>query len=349
MSLPTTARQYRIPNFGNIDTALVLTEGEVPTPTANDVLVKIHAASLNYRDLLVVQGRLPGTKENLIPGSDSAGEVVAVGDRVAKWKIGDRVIPNFNTAFLHGDLTEELRAFGLGGNIDGVLTEYQIFPAEALLRVPEHLTYEQAASLPCAAITAWNALQGPVPLKGGDYLLVQGTGGVSTFGIQIAHALGAIVIATSSSDAKLEIAKKLGASYGINYKTTPDWEQEVLKITGGRGVDHVIEVGGPATLLKSIAAVRYAGHIHNIGFVGGFQTDLTALQVTSALLIKGITFRSVLIGTVAQFEDLNRLITALKIVPVVDKSFEFTEATEAYKYLASQQHVGKVVIRVAST
>jgi len=347
MSLPTTTREYRVPKTGSID-YLTLTESPVPTPTANDVLVKVRAVSLNYRDILLVLGLYPGAKENPIPCSDAAGEVVAIGDRVTKWKAGDRVMANFSIAHLHGDITPEIQAQSLGANADGTLTEYRILPAEGLVRIPEHLSFEQAATLPCAAVTAWNAFQGPVPLKGGDYVLIQGTGGVSVFGIQLAHAIGATVIATSSSNEKLEIAKKLGADFGINYKENPDWEKEVLKITGGKGVDHIIEVGGASTLLKSIASVRYAGWIHNIGFLAGFESDVKPSDLTAGMLFKAAIFRGILVGTVSQFEDMNRLISSHKIIPVVDKVFEFTQAKEAYQYLQSQKHVGKIVIRVSS-
>ncbi|KAH8092188.1 hypothetical protein BXZ70DRAFT_951599 [Cristinia sonorae] len=343
----TTTREYRVSKTGSID-GLELTEGPVSAPTGNDVLVKVHAVSLNFRDLMVVLGRYPGTKENVIPCSDAAGEVIGVGDRVTKFKPGDRVMANFSPAHLHGDVDAEIQKASLGANSDGVLLEYRTFPAEGLVRIPEHLTYEQAATLPCAAVTAWNALHGPTPLKGGDFVLVEGTGGVSVFAIQFAHALGATVIATSSSDEKFGIAKKLGAAFTINYKKIPDWEQEVLKITGGRGVDHVIEVGGVATMLKSIAATRYAGWIHNIGFLAGLETEVKASEITNVILFKAIMLRGILIGSVSQFEDMNRLISGQKIVPVVDKVFEFTGAKEAYKYLQGQKHVGKVVIRVAN-
>jgi len=348
MSLPTTTREYRIPKTGSID-CLTLTEGTVPTPAGNDVLVKIRAVSLNFRDIVAAQGLYPGAKENPVPCSDASGEVIAVGDRATKWKVGDRVVANFCTSHLYGDIDQEIQSHSMGANSDGVLTEYRIFPAEALIHMPKHLSFEQAATLPCAAVTAWNAFNGPVPLKGGDFVLVQGTGGVSVFAIQFAHAIGATVIATSSSNEKLEISKKLGADYLINYREKPDWEQEVLKITGGKGVDHVIEVGGAGTLAKSIAAVRYAGWIHNIGILASVDDGLTPYALTGAMLFRAVILRSIWVGSVSQFEDMNRLINSHKILPVVDKVFEFTEAKEAYQYLQSQQHVGKVVIRVSSS
>ncbi|THH33201.1 hypothetical protein EUX98_g988 [Antrodiella citrinella] len=296
---------------------------------------------------MVIRGQF-GAK-GIVPCADGAGEVIAIGDRVTKWKVGDRVLANLSTGHLHGDMTPEIQATALGVEIDGTLTEYKMLPAESLVSIPDHLTFEQAATLPCAAVTAWNALNGPTPVKGGDYVLVQGTGGVSLFGIQLAHAIGATVIATSSTSEKLEVATKLGADFVINYKETPDWELDVLDITG-RGAHHIIEVGGPNTLLKSIKAVRHAGWIHNIGFLAGSNSDVNPSEITSSLLRKGVIFRGILMGSVSQFEDMNRLISSHKIVPVVDKVFEFDQVKDAYKYyLESQNHVGKIVIRVAST
>ncbi|KIP06634.1 hypothetical protein PHLGIDRAFT_72382, partial [Phlebiopsis gigantea 11061_1 CR5-6] len=328
---------------------LTVREFSVPQPKATEVLVKIHAASLNvrrFRDLIIANGTYPAAKnEGLVPCSDMAGEVVAVGDAVAKWAVGDRVSANFNINHIFGDLTSENKDTALGGGIDGVLTEYRVFPSESLVRIPEHLSYEEASTLACAAVTAYNALLGPIPLKGGDWVLIQGTGGVSIFGLQLAAASGANVIATSSSDDKLEIAKKLGATHVINYKKTPDWEKEVLKITGGRGVDHIIEVGGPGTLNKSLESVRIGGSVHVIGFVAGRDAD--ASQLPLQVLFKAATLRGILIGSRTQFEDMNRLIDARQIKPVVDSVFAFEQAQDAYAHLASQKHVGKVVIKVS--
>ncbi|KAI0758950.1 NAD-P-binding protein [Fomes fomentarius] len=344
MSVPQKTREYRLPKVDGFHN-LTLQEAEIPKLRATQVLVKVHAVSLQYRDLIVAKGQYPlGQKENVVPGSDMAGEIVAVGDSVEGWKVGDRVSANFSTDHLFGDITEEIKKTGLGAPIDGVLTEYKVLPAHALVHIPEHLSYEEASTLPCAAVTAYNALLGPNPLKGGDIVLVQGTGGVSIFGLQIAVASGATVIATSSSDEKLQIAKKLGAAHVINYKKTPDWDKEVLKITSGRGVDHVIEVGGPGTLLKSLNAVRYGGSIDVIGFVAG-QADVNSLPLQ--VLGKAILLRGILIGSRAQFEDMNRLISAVKLKPVVDKVFDFEHVRDAYAYQDSQQHVGKVVIKVS--
>jgi len=343
MPIPTTTRQHYFPKFGNI-TDLTPREVSLAPPKSFEVLVRIHAVSLNYRDLLGAWGKYPQSKPDLVPCSDAAGEIIAIGEDVTGFKEGDRVLANFSLDHLHGDITPEIQGTALGGSIDGVLTEYRTFPGHSLVHIPEHLSYEEASTLPCAAVTAWNALQGPVPLKGGDTVLVQGTGGVSMFALQFAAGLGASVIATSSSDEKLKLAGQLGAQHLINYKTTPDWDKEVWKITDSKGAHHIIEVGGPGTLLKSADAVRYAGWIHNIGFVGGLDSDISNLPLK--LLFKGATYRGVLIGSRSQFEDMNRFISVTKLKPVVDKVFPFEEAQDAFRHLESQKHVGKVVIKV---
>ncbi|GJE89034.1 NAD(P)-dependent alcohol dehydrogenase [Phanerochaete sordida] len=343
--VPSKAREYFLPQLDGIHN-LTIREVDVPQPGPTEVLVKVHAVSLNFRDLIIAQGTYPGPKHaGLVPCSDMAGEIVARGAAVTEWAVGDRVAANFTQAHLHGDITRPMLDTALGGSIDGVLTEYRAFPADTLVRVPDYMTYEEASTLPCAAVTAYNALLGPAPLKGGDWVLVQGTGGVSVFALQIAAASGANVIATSSSDAKLALAKKLGAQHLINYKTTPDWEQEVLKITGGRGVDHVIEVGGPGTLTKSLDAVRMAGWVHLIGFLAGAQGD--ASDVPLKVLFKAAQLRGILIGSRVQFEDMLHLFSAREIHPVVDKVFDFEQAQEAYKLLESQKFIGKVVIKVS--
>ncbi|KZT18108.1 NAD-P-binding protein [Neolentinus lepideus HHB14362 ss-1] len=344
MAIPTTTREYRLPKYDGYQ-SLTIQEASLPPPKAGEVLVKIIAVSLQYRDLIVSKGSYPlGCKDNVVPGSDMAGEIIAVGSDVDGFKKGDRVCANFALDHVFGDVNEKIKSTGLGAPIDGVLTEYKSFPAYSLVHIPPHLSYIEASTLPCAALTAYNALMGPVPLKAGDTVLVQGTGGVSIFALQFAKASGATVIATSSSDEKLKIAKKLGADHLINYKQVPEWEKEVLKITEGRGVDHIVEVGGAGTLMKSLTAVRYAGWVHVIGFVAG-AGDVSNLPVVA--LGKGAIIRGILIGSRDQFESMNRLIIAQKLKPIVDKVFTFEQAKEAYAYLESQKHVGKVVIKVA--
>ncbi|KAH9911900.1 NAD(P)-binding protein [Fomitopsis serialis] len=251
-------------------------------------------------------------------------------------------------------ITDEIKLIGLGGPIDGVLTEYKVLPAHGLVRIPDGWSYVEASTLPCAAVTAYNALLGANPLKGGDTVLVLGTGGVSIFGLQIAVASGATVIATSSSDNKLEVAKQLGAKHVINYKKTPDWEEEVFRITGGRGVDHVIDVGGAGTINKSLASTRYGGTVSVIGFVGGsedvrimFELRSTRLAPGASIVLRGALVRGILIGSRTQFEALVRLINATGLKPVVDKVSPFEETRGAYEHLESRQHVGKVCVQVA--
>ncbi|EIW56497.1 GroES-like protein [Trametes versicolor FP-101664 SS1] len=341
MSIPQKTREYRLPKADGFD-SLTLTESPIPKLKATEVLVKVHAVSLNFRDLVIAQGKyIAGQKENVVPGSDLAGEIVALGTEVTGWSTGDRVSSNFATGHVFGDVTEEAKATALGAPIDGVLSEYKVLPAHALVRIPEHLSYEEASTLPCAGVTAYNALlAGPNPLKGGDVVLVQGTGGVSIFGLQFAVASGATVIATSSSDEKLKLAKSLGATYTINYKTTPNWADE----TSGRGVDHILEIGGAGTIMQSVTAIRNGGTVSIIGFVAG-QGDVSMLPLL--VLGKAAIVRGILVGSREQFEKMNRLISANHLKPIVDKVFAFEDLRMAYEYQGSQQHVGKVVIKVS--
>ncbi|KAJ2919575.1 hypothetical protein MD484_g840, partial [Candolleomyces efflorescens] len=343
--LPETTREYVLTKVGAYRN-LEIRESPVQKLGASDVLVKVHAVSLQYRDLAISIGAYPvGTNENLVPCSDMAGEVIAVGEDVKEWKQGDRVCSNFSTGHLHSDPNEASVATSLGGQSPGVLTEYRTFPAHALVKFPSHLSYVQASTLPCAALTAYNALHGPRPVKAGDYVLVLGTGGVSIFGLQLAVASGATVIATSSSDEKLKIAAKLGAKHLINYRTTPDWDKEVKKITNGVGVDYIIEVGGAGTLPRSLRAVRMGGSLALIGFI---SKDAAETDFILPIITKSVDVRGIYIGSVAQFRDMNRLIEANpdKVVPVIDKVFPFENAASAYAHLESQKHVGKVVIEV---
>jgi NADPH:quinone reductase-like Zn-dependent oxidoreductase len=341
---PASYREYRLPKSEGED-SLTVVEASIPTLKSSEVLVKIVAVSLQYRDTQVASGTYPPPiKENVVPCSDLAGIVADTGDAVKSWKAGDRVCVNFLLDHIDGDLTPETIARALGGPVDGVLREYIVVPDQSLVRIPEHLSFEEASTLPCAGITAYNALHGPKPVKAGDSVLVIGTGGVSIFALQFAVAGGATVIALSSSDEKLAKAKELGAKHVINYKKVDNWNDKVIELTNGRGVDHVIEVGGLGTLPKSIKSARLAGYVHVIGYLGG-QADLPSLP---HLLVQHPCFlRGIYVGSVHQFGDMNRAIAANEIRPVVDRVFEFEQAKEAYKYLKSQKHVGKVVIRVA--
>jgi NADPH:quinone reductase-like Zn-dependent oxidoreductase len=320
-----------------------LTRAERPEPQAGagQVLVKMKAFSLNYRDLMVTKGLYnPKLKLPFVPLSDGVGEVVATGHGVTRVKAGARVAGIFMQKWLEGEVTEAKAKTALGGGGEGVLAEYVALDADGVVSVPEHLTDEEAAALPCAAVTAWNALVCQGKIKAGDSVLVQGTGGVSLFALQLARMHGARVIATSSSDAKLARARALGASDGINYKTTPDWEEKVRALTG-HGVDHVVEVGGAGTLAKSLRAVRMGGVISLIGVLTG------AGQVNpTPILMKHIRVHGIFVGSRDMFEAMNRAIALHQMRPVVDRVFRMSEIRQALEYLESGAHFGKVCLRV---
>jgi len=318
-------------------------ERPTPEPRADEVLIRLHAASLNYRDLLIVQGKYnPRMKLPRVPLSDGAGEVVSVGAEVTNWKPGDRVVIPFFPAWLDGELTASAAASALGGDIDGMLRQFATVRANALLPIPAHLSYEEAAPLPCAAVTAWHGLFDAGKLQPGQTILLQGTGGVSLFGLQFGKIAGANIIIISSSDAKLERARALGAHHTINYKSTPDWEKEINKITDGRGVDVTLEVGGTGTLGKTLKATKYAGHVSMIGVLSGISGDVPLGPV----LHKSITVQGIYVGSRAMFEAMNRAISHHKIEPVIDRVFDFDQSPDAFRHLESAQHFGKIVIRI---
>jgi NADPH:quinone reductase-like Zn-dependent oxidoreductase len=334
-------KAYEIQKFG-ID-ELVLADRAIPVPGPTEVQVRIHAASLNYRDLRMIEGLYnPRLKLPLVPFSDGAGEVTAVGSEVSKWKVGDRVCPIFIQEWIDGEISFEKARTALGGDRDGVLREFAVFGQEGLVRIPEHLGFEEAATLPCAAVTAWNCLVVSGRIKAGETLLVQGTGGVSIFALQIAKAFGARVIVTSSSDAKLERAKALGADELINYRETPDWEKRVSDLTERRGVDHVVEVGGAGTLSRSIASVRMGGHIALVGVLAG-NAEINWIPI----FMKAIRLQGLFVGSRAMFEEMNDFLERHVIHPVVDKVCEFGNVNEALKTMAAGSHFGKIVVRVS--
>ena len=315
-----------------------LTRGERDRPTAmaGQVLVRMRAASLNFRDLAIVAGKYirgPLTHDT-IPLSDGAGEVAVVGAGVTTYAVGDRVVATF---------TQGHPPQALGSPLDGTLTEYAVFAADGLLKVPPHLSFEEAATLPCAGVTAWNALMhGPKSLRPGDTVLTLGTGGVSIMALQIAKMTGARVIITSSSDAKLERARALGADQGINYKTTPDWERKVLELTDGQGADHVIDTGGVGTLPQSYLAVGSGGTVSVIGVMTRPEGDLSPYP----LMRKSAMVRGIFVGTREYFDGLMKAVAVNRMRPVIDKVFDFDAAPEAFRYLQSAQHFGKVVIKI---
>jgi NADPH:quinone reductase-like Zn-dependent oxidoreductase len=319
-------------------------ERPVPEPAADEAVVRIQAVSLNFRDLLVVQGKYnPRMKLPRVPLSDGAGEVVSVGSGVSAWKAGDRVVIPFMPDWLEGELDETKAGSALGGAADGVLTEFIAVAAAALLPMPEHLTFEQAATLPCAAVTAWNGLFVAGNLQPGQTLLLQGTGGVSLFGLQFAKAAGAKVVLISSSDEKLQRARGLGADETINYRTEPDWDKRVLALTGGRGVDLTLEVGGAGTLSKTLRATCYGGQVSLIGVLAGIAGEVQ----TGHILHKAVTVRGIYVGSRAMFTAMNRALAQHQVQPVIDSVFPFESAPEALRYLESARHFGKIVITIA--
>jgi len=305
-----------------------------------EVRVRVEAASLNYRDLDELQGGDGG----YIPLSDAAGRVDAVGADVQRWKIGDRVAVNFFPTWTDGPFKQSYLRTILGSeSADGVLAEYTVQSQDSLVSLPEHLTMEEAATLPCAGVTAWRALVDRANISRGDTVLVQGTGGVALFGLQLAASMGARVIVISSSDAKLERVRALGASILINYRERPDWDKAVMEHTGGAGANLVLELGGPTTLERSIRSVSAGGTIALIGALGGSGSPPSIGRIHAANAgILGLT-----VGSVQHFDALNAHVSEHRIRPVIDRVFGFDEVPAAYDHLRSGTHFGKVVVRVA--
>lgn len=311
-----------------------------PTPAMDQVLVRIRAVSLNHRDLYVLQGMGGGDSSGRVPVSDGAGEVVAIGGEVKRFKVGDRVASTFFEKWNDGRPTPAALASARGGLVPGVLSEFVAGHEDGWVKIPEHLSFEDAATLPCAAVTAWTALFTYGRMQPGDYVLLEGTGGVSIFGLQFAAAAGGKPIITSSSDAKLERAKTLGAIGLVNYRTNVEWEREVRKLAGGRGVDHVLEVGGKDTLPRALRALALGGQVELIGGLTGFDGQITVGSVSG---VQG-TVRGIYVGSRADFEAMNTFIGQHRLKPIIDRIFPFDEAPAAFAYLESGSHFGKVVI-----
>lgn len=352
MSIPKTMRQWVVKETKDGFDGLEFQESaEVPQPGDYEVLVKIQAVSLNFRDLIIPQGKYPFPMSlPVVPCSDGVGKVVKVGAKVSEFSEGDSVATLFNQKHLSGPIRPAGMASGLGGAVDGTLREYGVFPETGLVHAPSNITVKEASTLTCAPLTAWNALFGLAgkQLKAGDWVLTQGTGGVSLSAIQFARAAGASVIATSSSDEKLDFLKKVGATHVINYKTDKSWGETAKSLSAGQlGVDHVVEVGGPETMRQSMNAVKPEGVISVIGFLGGPKAEAapTALDALFSLC----TIRGILVGSREQFQDMNRAIETADIHPIVDKnSFTLEKALDAYKLQWDQKHLGNVVIEVGT-
>jgi NADPH:quinone reductase-like Zn-dependent oxidoreductase len=322
---------------------LKLADAPVRKPAAGEVLVKIHAASLNRRDVFVMRGQYPmPPREVVVPLSDGAGEIVELGAGAKRFKVGDKVTPIFFPNWIDGRPSGNATQVSLGGAVDGVLTQYLTISEQSLVAMPAGLSYEEAATLPCAAVTAWNGLVTRGRMQAGDFVLLEGTGGVSIFGLQFAAASGAKPIITSSSDEKLAKAKALGAVGGVNYKTTADWEKPVREISGGAGVQQALEVGGKDTLAHALASLGAGGHIALIGGLGGFGGDVPAM----ALLGANITVSGIYVGSRENFEAMNAFIAKHHVKPVIDKVFDYKDAEAAYQLMDSGNFFGKIVIRM---
>lgn len=332
-------KSFEVREFGIDNLALV--DVETPRPGSREVLIKLRATSLNYRDYMTVNGTYnPKMKRPLVPLSDGVGIVEEVGSDVTRFTKGDRVCACFMQQWVDGPVTREKGKSALGGALDGTLREYACFSEEGLVHAPHSLTDEEAATLPCAAVTAWHALFEHAPLPPGATILIQGTGGVSIFALQFAVHAGFRTIVTSSSEDKLVRARQLGAHETVNYKATPDWDELARKLTAGEGVDHVIEVGGGDTILRSLRAVRAAGVISVIGALSGANPTVSPVPI----LMNSLRVQGIYVGSRAMFERMNTAVEVHRIKPVIDKTFLWTEIREALHYMESQQHFGKICL-----
>ena len=329
---------YQIISDGGVD-ALALIGQDVQEPGPGEVLVRVLASSINYRDLMTIED--PASRNipyPRIPNSDGAGEVVGTGPGVTRFKAGDRVCGTFFQGWIDGDITMGDMQNALGGTLDGMLSQYQVLDEDGLVATPTHLSDIEASTLPCAALTAWNSLVEEGGVTAGSTVLLLGTGGVSMIALQFCRMLGARAIVTSSSDEKLGRVSTLGAWQTINYRSNPDWEHAVLEMTDGRGVDHTVEVGGAGTLDKSIAATRLAGSIGLIGVLAGGQIN------PIPILRKSIRLQGIYVGNRRMFEDMNHAVTLHEWRPVIDKTYGFGDARQAYHEMRAAGHFGKLVI-----
>jgi NADPH:quinone reductase-like Zn-dependent oxidoreductase len=334
-------KAYEVREAIGLDGVALNADRRDPQPGHDQVLIRVRATSLNYRDHGVTKGNYGYTKFPVIPLSDGVGEVVATGPSVTQFKVGDRVAGTFFQTWSSGTIPPNASRNSLGGQFDGMLAEYVALPQNGAIRVPDHLSFEEAATLPCAALTAWNALIETGGIKAGETVAILGTGGVSCFGVQFAKLHGAYIFLTSSSDSKLAKAKALGADSLINYRSTPDWDQVILKTTEGVGVDHVIEVGGANTLEKSMNAVRPGGAIYVIGSLAGAGAINPRNINRKSLRLQGIH-----VGSRDMFVAMNRAIALSGLRPAIDRVFPFAEAKQAYLHQAGGGHFGKIVITV---
>jgi NADPH:quinone reductase-like Zn-dependent oxidoreductase len=336
-------KEYYLTGNGGVE-SLKLADKDIPKPGRGQVLIKMYAASINFRDLVVLSGdfhKYAKYQEKCVPLSDGAGEIVAIGEGVDEWQNGDRVAGCFFQSWSRGEMRSTDADSGLGGSVHGVLSQYRVFDRSGIVKIPDHLSFAEAATLPCAALTAWNGLFAiPKPLGPGQTVVLLGTGGVSVFAAQFAHAAGARVIMTSSSDEKLDRVKALGVSDCINYRETPEWGVEVQKLTQGRGADIIIETGGAGTIPQSILAARHGGTLSIIGVLTQGSIDPVPIMG------KALTLRGIVVGSRDDFEDMNRSIEKSRLKPVIDTIYEFSDAESAYLKLQGAKHFGKIVITI---
>ncbi len=320
---------------------LTIQEKPTPVPQSDEILVKMKAVSLNYRDLLMVKGHYnPKQALPLVPCSDGSGEIVAVGEKIENFQVGDFVATTFFQAWSSGKARPEKMKTTLGGPLDGTLAEYMIMKEEGVVRAPKHLSFVEIATLPCAALTAWTALVTEGQVKAGDTVLIQGTGGVALFALQLAKILGARVIITSSSDEKLEKAKDLGADETINYQKNSNWGKEVLRLTHNHGVDLIIELGGAKTLPQTFKACRPGGKIALIGVLSGVVNDLNILPI----IMNNLSITGIFVGKREDFEEMNRAISLHQLKPVIDRIFSWENVKDALEYMDSGKHFGKICL-----
>jgi len=333
-------KQIRIGASYGVD-ALETHEVDVPNPGPGDVLIKIKSASLNYRDWEVINGQYhTNYGKGLVPLSDGSGEVVDIGQGVTGFEVGERVVASFWQGWDSGELGQSHPANTVGGPVNGMLSEYQVFPERGLVKSPDNLSFMEAATLPCAAVTAWQSLVTKGGVSSGEWVLVQGTGGVSMFALQIARMHGAQVIVLSSRDAKLDVARQHGAHATINYRSSPEWAKEVRDITGGRGVDHIVEVGGPQTFSQSLNSIAVGGQINVIGYLGGKEGELNPLQILQA----HATIRGIAAGPTSSLSALCQAIEHNDLKPIIDREYHWLDFKKAFSRLESGEHVGKVVL-----
>lgn len=339
-----TMQQYQLAKRGK-GYQLVLKTVPVPSITASQILVRVHAAALNRKDIYMLQGTMPGRDlSGHVPLSDGAGEVIAVGRKVRGFKVGDRVAGTFFTKWLGGKFSLAALASARGGAVSGMLSEMIVATPNSLVKIPDNLSYEEAATLPCAGVTAWNALFKVSHLHKGEYVLLEGTGGVSIFGLQFAVAAGAKPIITSSHDEKLAKAREMGAIGTVNYRKDPEWQKKVMAFTHNRGVDHVLEVGGKHTLPKALSILGFGANVALIGGLSGFGGQIPSL----ALMGKGASASGIYVGSKADFVAMNKFIQKHNIHPLIDRVFPFTDAPAAYKYMEKSGFMGKIVIKVGN-